>query len=126
MARTDQGVFKRLRNQYKEMKADYEEHVASYGDPPEDNGFFDGLAQTSSTLFDEVKVLEGEISGMLSSTKFEDDVRRKEYEDMKSNLHNIAEDLQQKFKERRDLIAMGRDGLSGIEKRTIEMMKINL
>ncbi|SFQ51827.1 hypothetical protein SAMN02910358_02612 [Lachnospiraceae bacterium XBB1006] len=126
MARTNQGVFTKLKEDYEKVKKDYLAEKERYEKPAESVDFFSELALTSNDLFKELKSLEYQLAGMLASTKFENDDTRHEYEVMKEAIHNMADDLQTVFKERIRLLSESNGGLWGIECRTIETMAINL
>ena len=88
MARTNQGVFKAFLNRQKELEKKYDRVMEEYGSDV-DRLFFDGLAQNSGDLYDDIDAFLGDLRGMMKSTKFEETGSEKKY-------FSIIDDMEQK------------------------------
>ena len=86
--------------------------------------FFDGLAQSSGELYDNMNEFLGEFRGMLNSTKFEEETgNAQKYENILDEMEAKQRNLKEYFNDWVKQIEAG-GGLYDIEIRTIGGYKI--
>lgn len=118
MARTNQGIFKKMRKRFDNLQAEYNDLKGQY------NGeigldFFEGLAQDSGSLYDKLKEFVDNLKGMIDSTKFESNEIKQEFCMMLDDAKNMREELRTYFNRMVKMIEES-GGLSDIEIETIE------
>ncbi len=126
MARTNQGVFKQLRNKHEKLKSEFDRIVEEYFIDDEWNpnyDFFSDFGYEADSFCCEAISLENEIQGMLNATKFEDDTIEEEYQSILEKTSFLKRDMKGKFDEVLGLIARSSGYLNDIELRTIDNYK---
>lgn len=126
MPRTNQGIFKKIRNEFKSLKAAYEQVIKKYFPDEEwncDYDFLTDFAYGADELYTNANSLANTISGMLNATKFEEAEKEKDFKEMLSDTQDIAFDLKRRFDDTLHLFFQN-GGLSEIERETLEKFQI--
>jgi len=97
MARTDQGIFKKLRKRFQELKEQYNSFLFMAKRAEEGKILFSDFAKMADDVYCEADSLIGEINGMLRATKFESNEKEKYYKDMESTIENMKWDTKSEF-----------------------------
>lgn len=127
MARTNQGIFKELKNKYKALENEYEKVMEDYFSGGNWNGYGDFIADFSysaDNVYYKANDLAFEIRGMLKATKFEDKDKKEKYEEMLSESLEIARGIKNVFDRTLELIKMSGDGFTDAEQRTLDALRI--
>ena len=127
MARTNQGIFKELKNKYKALVNEYEQVMNKYFSDGNWNGygdFFADFSYSAEYVYCEANDLAYEIRGMMKATKFEDKDKKEKYEKMLSASQEIARDIKNVFDRTLELIKISGGGFTDAEQRTLDGLKI--
>lgn len=123
MARTNQGIFKVFLKRYNNLVSSYNETMSEYKNGV-DLDFFEGLAQRSGDLYDNMDSFLRELTGMTKSTKFELQTgNEQKYDDMYKDIENKQIELKSNFNDCVTQIKNG-SGLEESEIKTIDRYKI--
>ena len=126
MARTNQGVFKKLKNEYKVLENEYEQVMGYYfndGNWTGNGDFFSDFAYSAERVYCDAINLAHEISGMMNATKFEEKDKKEKYEKMLYNSQEIARDIKNVFERTLELIKMS-GFITDAEQRTLDKLMI--
>lgn len=126
MARTNQGVFKKLQNEYKVLENEYEQVMKEYFSDGDWNGtgdFFSDFAYSADRVYRDATNLAYEIKGMMNATKFEEEDNTKKYKQMLSDSQEKARDIKREFERILKLFKMS-GGISDMEQRTLDNLMI--
>lgn len=122
MARTNNGIFNEIRRDYDDINDSFTLINSKYNDFNLD--FFEGLAQESDDLYNDIVDLINKINGMLRSNKLEMKDTTKKYEQILSELNNKKIELSQKYNDAVEQIISSNGYLTDMEKNTIFDMNI--
>ena len=127
MARTNQGIFKELRNKYKVLENEYEQVMKEYFSDGNWNGnsdFFSDFAYSADRIYCEANDLAHEISSMVNATKFEKEDNKEKYKQMISASQEIARDMKKIFDGLLELIKISGGGITDMEQSTLNCLEI--
>lgn len=114
MARTNNGIFNEIRRDYDDINDSFTLINSKYNDFNLD--FFEGLAQESDDLYNDIVDLINKINGMLRSNKLEMKDITKKYEQILSELNNKKIELSQKYNDAVEQIISSNGYLTDMEK----------
>lgn len=126
MARTNQGIFKKLICKYEIIKNEYEQVRKDYYSGGNWNGngdFFSDFALPADRVYCMANDLADEISVMMNATKFEKKDIKEKYEKMLSESQEKARDIKNIFDETLESIKMI-GGITDLEQRTLDRLRI--
>lgn len=136
MARTNQGVFHEIREKVKNLKDSFEQEVRLYfrcSDENElyrnvkncwdiGNDFYSTFAYSANEIYVKAKELEKFIEYSLKTIKFEQESKKKEYEDMFSETSEIRKKIAKLFFDVLELYS--RYSISEIEQETLNKFQL--
>lgn len=119
MPRTNQGVFKELKNDYRELNTSIsrlnDEYFDDEGNIEGDMIFYQDYFGDANSAYESALELENSLSSLLHDTKFEMESKEKEYKDMLDDVSVMKNSLKQKFTEQLNKYTAGIDGLDQFE-----------
>lgn len=127
MARINQGIFKKLSRDFRNLETEYKNAISQYFGNGEWNcncDFFSDFAYSADAIYMDANNFESEIQGMLDSTKFEDADKRAKYEKMQQSSQEIRYKIKSKFDEVLSMIEMSGGYISDAEQRTLNELSI--
>lgn len=126
MARVNQGVFKTIKNSFKELESAYSEMLNRYFT----NGywnckydFFTDFCYSANSFYYEAETLQADISSLEKVLKFELEKTLADYKNIQCECKNMQSDIKQKFNEVLEQICSG-GGISDAEQETLEQLRI--
>ena len=130
MARTNQGVFHEIREKVENLKDSFEQEVRLYfrcSDENElyrnvENDFYSTFAYSANEMYMKAKELEKFIEYSLKTIKFEQESKKKEYEDMFSEISEIRKKIAKLFFDVLELYS--RYSISEIEQETLNKFQL--
>ena len=126
MARINQGIFKKLINEYKSIEKEYKQVMGEYFSDGHWNcngDFFSDFAYSADNIYREANDLAYEIKGMMNTAKFEEKGNEEKYEQMLSASQEIAENIKKAFDDTLKLIIIS-GGLTAMEQGTLNILAI--
>lgn len=127
MARTNQGIFTKLSQDFRNLETEYNNAISQYFGNGEWNcncDFFSDFAYSADAIYMDANNFESKIQAMLDSTKFEDTDKREKYENMQQLSQEIRYDIKSKFDEVLSMIKMSGGYISDVEQRTLNKLSI--
>ena len=127
MPRTNQGVFKKIKNNFKSLDMEYNDAIKQYfrnGDWNNNYDFISDFAYTADSIYTNANNLSYEIGGMLNATKFESEDKKEKYQYLFFSAQQMADDIKNKFDVVHDIINKYGGGFSNKEQITLEGLSI--
>lgn len=126
MARVNQGIFKKIKDSFSELKADYKDILNRYF--PDDlwncnYDFFSDFSYTANSLYCQTAELQQEIDSMTRMLKFELIDTEIDYQDIRHECEKMQSDIKQRFDEVLEQIQYS-GGISDAEQETLEQLQI--
>lgn len=124
MARTNQGVFKKILDENRRLDKEYKNVIVKYQADSSSIDFFSELAYISDYLYNDLGKLASDVHGMLLSTKMENSDTEKTYRTIESSALERQNEIKQMFRHRLEEIKIGGGFLTEAEQETIDKLSI--
>lgn len=124
MARTNQGVFKRILEESRRLDNEYKIIVSKYLEDPSSIDFFSDLAYSSDYLYRDLGNLIGDVHGMLLATKMESMDTENTYKGIENTAIEHQNEIQRLFRNRVEEIKTSGGFLTEAEQETIAKLAI--